>query len=204
MRGPRVVLFLAVAALAAVSPATVLRADEVIDPIPIQLIERANREILQIQQQSPRLDRPTEAKLARVLEPITNFQEIAEEVLEPYAAGWTIGEWRTLGGLLGKVIRADSLWTLRPYRVDRFELVETSTIFRTVVVKLKAHNGDEVIPVTYHLNRNDGTWYIVDYKVDTVNLIDKYQEHYDGLFKVGFLQPIIDQLQHDLETHPTR
>jgi hypothetical protein len=177
---------------------------EAIDPIPLKIVDDLHAAILKLQKADPKLARPTQDKLRLAFEPVTHFEEIAEEVLEYYASGWTIGEWRELSKKLGAVIRADSIWALKPYAVDRYEIVETTTIFRTVVVKARAWHAGEAMPITYHLNREDGVWYIVQYKVGDLDLVDEYQKHYDALFKVGFLQPIIDQLERDVLTHPTR
>lgn len=180
------------------------RAAEAIDPAPLKLVDELHAAILRIQKTDPALGAPTQARLRQAFEPVTHFEEIAEEVLEAYAAGWTIGEWRELSRKLGAVIRADSIWGLKPYRADKYEIVETGTIFRTVVVKARAWHGGQAVPITYHLNREDGVWYIVNYKVGDLDLVDEYQKHYDALFKVGFLPPIIDQLERDVLTHPTR
>ena len=199
MRLVRTVLLAAVLALVASQSAA-----QTIDPRPLQIVDDTHRAILKIQQNSATLDAAAEARIAAVLDPVTHFFKIAETILELYAEFWTIGEWRQLSGVLGKLIRHETLWKMRPYRVERYEPVSTETVFRTVVVKVRAHSQGEAVPITYWLDREDGAWFIVGYAVDGVNVVDHYQEHYHALFKQGFLDPIIRQLERDISAYATQ
>lgn len=149
---------------------------------PMEVIRTSNDAVLAILAKHAVVDAATEQLLFAVIDPITEFDGMADTVLNTFCPKLAAGQCDEIKRTFTRLLRLSSIKKLGRYRADRFDYDGEEITGETAVVRTFAWYKQERIPLDYHLVQRPRGWLIGNYVVDEVDTIRNYRKQFTRLF----------------------
>lgn len=148
----------------------------------MEVIRSSNDAVLAILAKHSVVDAATEQLLFAVIDPITEFDGMANTVLNPFCGKLAPGQCEEIKRTFARLLRLSSIKKLGRYRADRFDYDGEEITGEAAVVRTFAWYKQERIPLDYHLAQRPQGWVIANYVVDEVDTIRNYRKQFTRLF----------------------
>jgi ABC-type transporter MlaC component len=162
---------------------------------PLEVVKSTNGQVLSIYGKHRVVDAAVEKEIFAVIDPITDYQAIANGAIDPLCPKLTAAQCTTFKEVFTRLLRVSSIKKLGRARAGRFEYEGEKITGETAVVRSFAYFDEEKIPLDYQMARRGDTWVIVNYVVDDVDTVRNYRKQFTQLLGKKTFDQVMEQLE---------
>ncbi len=161
---------------------------------PLDVIRGSNTLVLDIYESSPEITGNVLDDITRVMEKVTDFEEIADRVVQKTCSTGNGHSCERLKNEFITLLKLNATRKLGRYRADRFDYLGQEVEGRTARVKTIAWFQKESVELDYILEKKTGRWIIVNYIADGVDTIRNYQSQFSRIIAKKSVNFLIERL----------
>ena len=162
---------------------------------PLDVIRSSNTLVLDIYGASPEITPKVLDDITRVMEKVTDFEEIADRVVQKTCVGGSGDSCEQLKTEFITLLKLNATRKLGRYRADRFDYLGQVVEGRTARVKTIAWFQKDSVELDYILEKKGGRWVIVNYIADGVDTVRNYQSQFSRIISKKSVNFLIGRLE---------
>ena len=162
---------------------------------PLDVIRSSNTLVLDIYQTSSEITPKVLDDITKVMEQVTDFEEIADRVVKKTCANVNGNECGRLKKEFITLLKLNATRKLGRYRADRFDYLGQMVKARTARVKTIAWFQKDSVELDYILENKAGRWVIVNYIADGVDTVRNYQAQFKRIISRKSVRFLIGRLE---------
>ncbi len=165
---------------------------------PMDVIKKSNQQVLDILAERETIDIETKERLLKVIDEVTDFAGISQQVTERFCSDLTPEQCRTFEQVFQDLLRGSSVKKLGRYRADSFEYLGEQLEGSKAIVETVAFYEEDQIQLNYHLEHSEEKWRVINYVVDDVDTIRNYKKQFIRLFARNSFDEVMARLRNKI------
>ncbi len=139
------------------------------------------------------------AMLRTVTDKRFNYEFMAMKTLDKAWGIRTPEERKQFTLIFKKLLENMYAGKLEAYRDEKIEYVKEEKIDRFAVVSTKVIRRDAEIDVNYKLFNANGSWKIIDFKIENVSMVDNFKAQFTKIIRKKKYEGLVTKLQDKLK-----
>lgn len=161
---------------------------------PLDVIRSSNTLVLDIYEASPVITRKVLDDITRVMEKVTDFEEIGDRVVQKTCSDRKSHSCERLKKEFITLLKLNATRKLGRYRADRFDYLGQVVEGKTARVKTIAWFQKDSVELDYILEKKAGRWVIVNYIADGVDTVRNYRSQFNRIITHKSVDFLIERL----------
>jgi len=162
---------------------------------PLEVIKQSNQQVKEILDKHKIVDERIEAQLYRIIDGVTDYQTLSQQVTEQSCKKLTPQQCRTFNQIFVELLRVSSIKKMGRYRADNFDYLGEEINQDQAVVTTTAYYKKDKAELVYHLHKKDGKWMIINYVLDDIDTVRNYKKQFLRLFASETFDQVMDRLR---------
>lgn len=161
---------------------------------PNDLIKNSNKKIQDIIK-SGAGQRANQEKIKGILESITDFNKIAEDVTSAQCRSLKPEQCKRFKSVFTELIKYSTAKKLSKYKADKIDYQKEEISGNHCTVKTVVYAKDKKANINYQMEKINNKWLITNYIVDDINTTGNYKKQFARLFKTKSFDQVISNLE---------